>query len=199
MLDDRPHSYKEKLMKKILAILAVAISGTAFAADSVTVESQQISNSGSNGQHLYGLIVKKDINSTFTSDISIGQVQTENTNALSTRLEAGVTGTAPIYGIVNGYTRVGLGQRYTNTADFAYYSVEPGIAVAVPGLAGVTAKVGYRWRSAVDSSANGDQTNTMRYGVSYALSKVDTVGVRYDRVKGDFDQKVWAVNYTRGF
>jgi len=186
-------------MKKIFAILALAVTGLAFAGDSVTLESQQISNSGSNGQHLYGLIVKKDINSTFTSDISIGQVQTENTNALSTRLEAGVTGTAPIYGIVNGYTRVGLGQRYTNTADFAYYSVEPGIAVAVPGIAGVTARVGYRWRSAVDSSANGDQTNTMRYGVSYALSKVDTIGVRYDRVKGDSDQKVWAVNYTRGF
>ena len=39
----------------------------------------------------------------------------------------------------------------------------------------------------------------MRYGVSYALSNVDTVGVRYDRVNGDNNQKVWAVNYTRGF
>ena len=77
--------------------------------------------------------------------------------------------------------------------------MEPGIAIAVPRVAGLTAKVGYRWRSAFDSSANGDQTNTMRYGVSYALSKNDTVGVRYDRVNGDSTQKVWAVNYTRGF
>ena len=182
-------------MKKILAILAVAISGTAFAADSFTVESQQISNSGSNGQHLYGLNVKKDINKNFVGDIGISQVQTEGTNALSTRIEAGAT----VLGPVGLYARVATGQKYSNTADFAYYSVEPGIAIAVPRVAGLTAKVGYRWRSAFDSSANGDQTNTMRYGVSYALSKNDTVGVRYDRVNGDSTQKVWAVNYTRGF
>jgi hypothetical protein len=183
-------------MKKIFAILALAVTGLAVAGDSVTLEGQHINNVGAAAQQLYGLTVKKEINSTFAGDIGLGQVTTEGTNALSTRLEAGLTGTTPIYGIVNGYTRVALGQKYTNTTSFTYYSVEPGIAVPFGPL---TAKVGWRYRTADDSITNGDQTHTMRYGVSYAVSKVDTIGVRYDRMNGDYNQKIWAVNYTRGF
>jgi hypothetical protein len=35
--------------------------------------------------------------------------------------------------------------------------------------------------------------------LAYALSKDDTVAVKYDRVKGDNNQKTIAVAYTRGF
>jgi hypothetical protein len=193
MLDDRPHSYKEKLMKKILAILAVAISGTAFAADSVTVESQRINNAGAAAQQQYVLGVKKEF-SGFAGDLAFSNAQTEGTNALSTRIEAGAT----VAGPVGLYARVATGQKYSNTADFSYYSIEPGIAVAVPGVAGLTAKAGFRWRSAYDS-ANNDQTHTARYSLAYALSKNDTIAVKYDRVNGDNNQKNVAVAYTRGF
>ena len=193
MLDDRPHSYKEKLMKKILAILAVAISGTAFAADSVTVESQRINNAGAAAQQQYVLGVKKQF-SGFAGDLAFSNAQTEGTNALSTRIEAGAT----VAGPVGLYTRVATGQKYSNTADFSYYSIEPGIAVAVPGVAGLTAKAGFRWRSAYDS-ANNDQTHTARYSLAYAVSKIDTVAVKYDRVNGDSNQKIVSVAYTRGF
>ena len=193
MLDDRPHSYKEKLMKKILAILAVAISGTAFAADSVTVESQRINNAGAAAQQQYVLGVKKEF-SGFAGDLAFSNAQTEGTNALSTRIEAGAT----VAGPVGLYARVATGQKYSNTADFSYYSVEPGIAVAVPGVAGLTAKAGFRWRSAYDS-ANNDQTHTARYSLAYAVSKIDTVAVKYDRVNGDSNQKIVSVAYTRGF
>ena len=193
MLDDRPHSYKEKLMKKILAILAVAISGTAFAADSVTVESQRINNAGAAAQQQSVLGVKKEF-SGFAGDLAFSNAQTEGTNALSTRIEAGAT----VAGPVGLYARVATGQKYSNTADFSYYSVEPGIAVAVPGVAGLTAKAGFRWRSAYDS-ANNDQTHTARYSLAYAVSKIDTVAVKYDRVNGDSNQKIVSVAYTRGF
>jgi hypothetical protein len=193
MLDDRPHSYKEKLMKKILAILAVAISGTAFAADSVTVESQRINNAGAAAQQQYVLGVKKEF-SGFAGDLAFSNAQTEGTNALSTRIEAGAT----VAGPVGLYARVATGQKYSNTADFSYYSIEPGIAVAVPGVAGLTAKAGFRWRSAYDS-ANNDQTHTARYSLAYAVSKIDTVAVKYDRVNGDSNQKIVSVAYTRGF
>ena len=193
MLDDRPHSYKEKLMKKILAILAVAISGTAFAADSVTVESQRINNTGAAAQQQYVLGVKKQF-SGFAGDLAFSNAQTEGTNALSTRIEAGAT----VAGPVGLYTRVATGQKYSNTADFSYYSIEPGVAVAVPGVAGLTAKAGFRWRSAYDS-ANNDQTHTARYSLAYAVSKIDTVAVKYDRVNGDSNQKIVSVAYTRGF
>ena len=180
-------------MKKILAILAVAISGTAFAADSVTVESQRINNASAAAQQQYVLGVKKQF-SGFAGDLAFSNAQTEGTNALSTRIEAGAT----VAGPVGLYARVATGQKYSNTADFSYYSVEPGIAVAVPGVAGLTAKAGFRWRSAYDS-ANNDQTHTARYSLAYAVSKNDAVAVKYDRVNGDSNQKIVAVAYTRGF
>jgi hypothetical protein len=180
-------------MKKIFAILALAISGTAFAADSVTVESQRINNAGAAAQQQYVLGVKKEFG-TFAGDLAFSNAQTDGTNALSTRLEAGAT----VNGPVGLYARAAYGQKYSNTADFAYYSIEPGIAVAVPGVAGLTAKAGVRFRSAFQS-ANNDQTHTARYSLAYALSKNDTVAVKYDRVQGDSNQKVVAVAYTRGF
>jgi hypothetical protein len=182
-------------MKKIFAILALAISGTAFAADSVTVEGQHVNNAGAAAQQTYALGIKKELGGRFAGDVAFVNTQTEGTGSLTTRLEAGLTAAGPM-GL---YVRAATGQKYSNTTDFAYYSVEPGIAAAVPGVAGLTAKVGYRWRSAFDSSASGDQTHTARYSLAYALSKVDTVAVKYDRVQGDNNQKVVAVAYTRGF
>jgi hypothetical protein len=181
-------------MKKIFAILALAITGSAFAADSFTVEGQHINNAGAAAQQQYVLGVKKEF-SGFAGDLAFSNAQTEGTNALSTRLEAGAT----VAGPVGLYARAAVGQKYSNTTDFSYYSVEPGIAAAVPGVAGLTAKLGYRFRSAFDGSQNNDQTQTARYSLAYALSKDDTVAVKYDRVKGDNNQKTIAVAYTRGF
>jgi hypothetical protein len=181
-------------MKKIaIATLVLAAFG-AMAADSFTVEGQHINNAGAAAQQQYVLGVKKEF-SGFAGDLAFSNAQTEGTNALSTRLEAGAT----VNGPVGLYARAAVGQKYTNTTDFTYYSVEPGIAVAVPGVAGLTAKVGYRFRSAFDSTQNNDQTHTARYSLAYALSKEDTVALKYDRVNGDNNQKVVAVAYTRGF
>ena len=180
-------------MKKIFAILALAITGTAFAADSFTVEGQHINNAGAAAQQQYVLGVKKEFTG-FAGDLAFSNAQTEGTNALSTRLEAGAT----VAGPMGLYARAAVGQKYSNTTDFTYYSIEPGIAAAVPGVAGLTAKFGYRFRSAFESASN-DQTHTARYSLAYALSKNDTVAVKYDRVQGDSNQKVVAVAYTRGF
>jgi hypothetical protein len=179
-------------MKKIFAILALAIAGTASAADSFTVEGQHINNAGAAAQQQYVLGVKKEFTG-FAGDLAFSNAQTEGTNALSTRLEAGAT----VPGPVGLYARAAVGQKYSNTTDFTYYSVEPGIAAPI-GY-GLTAKFGYRFRSAFDGSQNNDQTQTARYSLAYALSKDDTVAVKYDRVKGDNNQKVIAVAYTRGF
>jgi hypothetical protein len=178
-------------MKKILAIVALA-TGTAFAADSFTVEGQHINNNQAAAQQQYVLGVKKEFGS-FAGDLAFSNAQTEGTNALSTRLEAGATVAGPF----GTYARAAVGQKYSNTTDFTYYSVEPGIAAPI-GY-GLTAKVGYRFRSAFDSVQNNDQTHTMRYALSYALNAKDSVAVKYDRVNGDNNQKIVAVAYTVGF
>jgi hypothetical protein len=182
-------------MKKLLAILAMATAGTVFAG-SFTVEGQKIDSLTSANQKQYSLSVKENITKEIAGDVSFSNTTTDGTGALTTRLEGGLTGTTQQVGPVIGYVRVAAGQRYSNTADFSYYSVEPGVMIPMGNFTG---KIGYRYRSAFDSTANGDQTNTWRAGLSYALTKKDAVGVRFDQVRGDSKQDVWAVNYTRSF
>ena len=188
-------------MKKIIATLALAlalaltISATAFA-DSVTVERQAVNNITVADQTTYQLTVKHDLNKMLAIDLGTANTQTVGTHALSTRIEAGLIATAPTVGKVTGYVRGAVGEKYTNTGNFAYYSIEPGVSMPVGP---VVVKAGYRYRSATDSVLNGDQTHTARVGVSYALTKNDTVGIGYDRVRGDSTQNVTKVNYSRSF
>lgn len=181
-------------MKKIAIATLALIALSAMAADSFTVEGQHINNAGAAAQQQYVLGVKKEFTG-FAGDLAFSNAQTEGTNALSTRLEAGATVSGP----VGLYVRTAVGQKYSNTTDFTYYSVEPGVTAAVPGVQGLTAKVGYRFRSAFDSSQNNDQTHTARYSLAYAVTKTDTVALKYDRVNGDNNQKIIAVAYTVGF
>jgi hypothetical protein len=182
-------------MKKILAILAMAFAGSTFAG-SVTVEGQQIDSLTGANQKQYSLSVKENLTRELTGDVSFSNTITDGTGALSSRLEAGVTGTTQQVGPVAGYIRVGAGQKFNNTGDFSYYSVEPGVLIPMGNFTG---KIGYRYRSAFDSTANGDQTHTLRTGVSYAVTKKDAVGIRFDRMRGDSKQDSVAVNYTRSF
>lgn len=181
-------------MKKIIAILSLAVSGLAMA-DSVTLQTTHVNNVGSAGQQQLALNVKHDFTSSLSGDVVFTQTQTDGTNALSNRLETGLTQTFPVLGL-KGYTRVAVGEKYSNTTAFGYYVVEPGVSMPVGPT---TVKVGVRYRSATDSGLNNDQTHTNRVSVSYPLGKSDSIAVGYDRVRGDNNQKVAAVSYTHGF
>ena len=185
-------------MKKLLAIFAIFATGSVFAA-SGTIEYQNINGvqNTPTDQNQYSLNIKENINKNFAGDLGISQTsnQTSGSDTLaSTRTELGLTGSTSMFGVAP-YVRTALGQKFTSSTNFTYYSVEPGVSVPVGP---VTAKVGYRFRNAVDT-ANNDTTRTWRAGVSYDLTAKDTIGVRYDRMRGDSNQNIVAVNYTRGF
>jgi hypothetical protein len=187
-------------MKKIFAILAMITSGSVFAA-SATIEYQNLNgvqNTPADQQRI-SLSVKEAINSNFTGDVNFSNTwnNTSTSDALnSTRLEGGLTGTVPVYSSLRGYTRVAVGQKFTTTTNFTYYSVEPG--VSLPLGAGFTANAGYRFRNAFDTG-NNDTTRTWRTLVNYEINKGNSVGVGYDSQRGDSNQNIFRVNYTRGF
>jgi hypothetical protein len=187
-------------MKKLLALVAILATGSVFAA-SGTIEYQDINgvNNTPTDQNQYSLTVKESINKNFVGDLGISQTtnKTSGSDTLtSTRTEAGLTGSTSMFGVAP-YVRTAIGQKFSSTTNFTYYSVEPGVAVPVAST-GITAKVGYRFRNAVDT-ANNDTTRTWRAGLSYDLTAKDTIGVRYDKMRGDTNQNIVAVNYTRGF
>ena len=184
-------------MKKILAIVTLTISSSVFAG-SVTMEGMKLNTIAGNDQRNTNFTVSEDLNKTLSIHTQLSSTQTDNTNAVSTRLEAGVTATTTLVGTVKGYSKLAIGEKYSSSGQFTYFSVEPG--VIVPLNQQVTARVGYRYRSAVNNAnINNDTTDTVRIGLTYALSKRDALGVRYDRVTGDARQDGYALFYTRGF
>lgn len=174
----------------------MAFAGFVSAA-SVTLEGQdQLGDKGAKNSTNYQVSVKESINNTFAGDVSFTNYQQQATDVLSTRLEAGVTG-ALSFGPAGVYTRVAVGEKYTNGANFGYYSVEPGVTYT---LGKATAKVGFRYRTAmVDPNVYNDTTDTVRAGLSYALTKKDSIGLRYDRVRGDSQNHSYNLSYTRSF
>jgi len=184
-------------MKKVFATVALLAATGLANAVSVTVEGQlQQGHRGARDSDNYSLSVKESINKTFAADLGFTAYQQDGTKALSNRLEAGVTGTVPV-GPVNLYTRVAVGEKFNNGSDFEYYSVEPGVTYTM--FDKLTARVGYRFRNGFGANGNLDTTHTARAGVSYAVTKKDTVGVRYDQVRGDAFNHSVNFAYTRSF
>jgi long-subunit fatty acid transport protein len=184
-------------MKKIVTIAALMAATTFATAASVTIEGQfQQGHRGARDSDNYALSVKESINKAFTADIGFTAYQQDGTKALSNRLEVGLTGTRPV-GPVNLYTRVAVGEKFTNGTDFGYYSVEPGVVYNFTNK--LSGKVGYRFRNGFGDNGNLDTTHTARAGVNYAVTKVDSIGVRYDQVRGDSFNHSVNFAYTRSF
>jgi len=185
-------------MKKILTVLfALAITGSAFAG-SVSIEGASLNTIGGKDQMNSNFTLSETVNKTFSVHTQLSSTQTDTTNAVSTRLEVGGTATAPLFGPVTGYTKVALGEKFSTSGHFTYYSIEPGFTV--PVTSNLTAKVGYRYRTAAENAnLNKDTTDTVRLGLTYAITKKDAVGFRFDRITGDSRQDGYNVFYTRSF
>ena len=185
-------------MKKILAILATTVSGFVYAASATLEYSDLTGVNGTANSSVYQMVISENINKNFVGGLSMSQTVKESNGALSSsRTEARVTGKTTI-GLFSPYTRLAVGQKFTSETNFSYYSIEPGVSAPL-GNTGLTARLGYRYRAAFDSAAYADTTNTWRLGMSYAVTKQDTVGIRYDQVRGDTNQNAVAFNYTRNF
>ena len=186
-------------MKKHIIAAAIAFATAGAFAQSVTVDVQnQRPDSGADHQKQIGLKVDMPVNKLLTVDGLVQTQQTDSTNKLASRVEVGLTAKTQLVGPIDAYGRLGLGEKATSGSDrFSYHSEEVGVIynTALPGL---KAKVGYRWRDAF-TDGRGDKSETTRFAVSYALTKQDTVGVRYDVIRGDSPAKASALFYTRSF
>jgi hypothetical protein len=193
-------------MKKIVAILALALTTSAFA-DKIIIEARDAQGATTSGPHTsgttstdqyqYKLTYAKDVDPNWQVDYSIIAVQTQSTELTAgSRIEAGAMYKNRIGGLPV-YLRGGYGLKTTTTANFAYYSVEPGVMIPMGNFTG---RVGYRWRDAVDPAATrADETRTWRYGLGYNVTKDSSVWLRYDKMRGDTAQNVTFVAFEHKF
>ena len=192
-------------MKKIIAILAMATISSGVFAASATIEYENINGiqNTPTDQRNVNLTVRENINANFVGDVQLSNTANVGSNgtsdaASSFRAETGLTG---LYNVPYAtlYTRIAVGQKYSTSTNFTYYSVEPGVIVPF-GTTGLSGKVGYRFRTAMNNeNVYNDTTDTLRVGLAYDITKKDQVAIRFDRIRGDAQQNAWNFNYTRGF
>ena len=89
-----------------------------------------------------------------------------------------------------------LGEKVTSSTNFSHYAIDAGYKF--PLGAGFTADVGGRYRNAFDT-ANNFETTRAHVAVGYALTKQDSVAVRWSRTWGDEEKDAVRLQYTRSF
>lgn len=180
-------------MKKILFVLLLS-AGVANATPSIVTEyhiSENLNSGATSSVYLVG--GSKEINKNLRGDILTVTSQADVTGALVQRIEGGLTYRPTTW----SYVRTAVGQRFSNTGNNTYYSVEPGLTHSIDQF---RFRVGYRVRNAIDTSSYNNQfEKTMRYRIGYAVTKVDTVNFGIDRTNGDVNSRAVVFNYTHQF
>lgn len=186
-------------MKKFTLATILALSALTATAAEVRLEAQDANGQGTTAsQTVYEFGFKEAITKNFAGDIAVKNYRTNNTDILSTRYEAGLTGSVPV-GPVSAYTRVAVGEKFVSgSGGFSYYAVEPGVSVPVALFSGTTVSLGYRFQDTfADNKA--DTTRTWRGKLGYDLDKSNTVYVGYDQQRGDSQQNITKVGYVHRF
>lgn len=179
------------MSKFLLAVLLAVTAVSARAEDSrnfahvqYTFRDTVAGQSGDTNRQGVNFTVGRRVTDSVTIDLG-EQFRTEKLNsdngANTTRLEAGATYQYGLTSDVALYARGATGYKFTTNQDYAYYSVEPGVKVAVTG--DLSVRAGYRFRDSYSDTYN-EKTNTVRFGAEYTVAKDQTVTLGIDRSYG---------------
>lgn len=91
-----------------------------------------------------------------------------------------------------------LGEKLSSSHKFTHYAVDAGFKFPIVGS--LSGDVGVRYRNAFDT-VNLYQSTRPHVILAYALTKQDTVAVRYSQSYGDVgeEKNAWRFSYTRSF
>ena len=120
----------------------------------------------------------------------------DTTKVAINRLEAGTSLLLPTGTAITPYVRTGLGIKTIGGNQFAYYSAEPGVRMAIgPG----TARLGWRYRNAVDADQYNDNTRAWRAVYVLHMSKTLDLNFAYESVRGDANYNGVMTGFTVRF
>jgi len=188
-----------KLVK--LAVLSLAVIAGAANAQSkgyTSFEYYDEHNRATDADNIAGAVVvgiKTPDNWDYSLKASGSQAELGN-GSISSAVETRIRKNFPkALGIFSPWVGIRLGESIKSSEHFSYYAAEGG--VKFPLFGDLSGDVGYRYRDAF----NHDTYRTDRvYGlVSYALTKQDSVALRFSRSYGDEEKDAWRLSYTRSF
>ena len=180
-------------MKKISFILAsLVISASAMAQGYASLEYSDESNRLTGAENIKeGLVIG---NKTGGVDYSIKMENSQTEIGSGSITQALEVRARKSLGAV--YVGARLGERITSSTHFSYYAIDSG--VKFPLVAGFTGDVGARYRNAFESGKLYETTRA-HVAVGYALTKQDSVAVRWSRSFGDEEKDAVRLQYTRSF
>jgi opacity protein-like surface antigen len=185
---------------KILAVCAVLVTGVANAQSRgyTSLEYYDETNRATKADNIAGAVVvglKAPDNWDYSLKASGSQAELGN-GTISSAVETRIRKSFPnMIGSLTPWVGIRVGESIKSTEHFSYYAAEGG--VKFPLFGNFSGDVGYRYRDAF----NHDAFRTDRvYGlVSYALTKQDSVALRFTRSYGDEEKDAYRLSYTRSF
>jgi hypothetical protein len=147
-------------------------------------------NHSENKQNTIGIRTK--IADNLFADFGYGNDIGLVSNVKTLRTEAGLSTTYKQL-----FARVSVGEKKVDRVQgIYYYTAEAG--VAIPLTESITTKVSFRARDAFNN-VDKDHSNTMRYAISYRLTKQDILELGYDNLKGHGGSNITTYKYIRNF
>lgn len=184
---------------KLLAVAAVMVAGVAQAETKGFVRYEIYNEENVNTKatnQAYAVVPGVVIDKTWELSAQFRSAQPEFGNgAITNGIEARVTRLFSL-GSLTPYVSLRAGQVMKATEDFSQYNVVLGTKFPVMGA--LSGDVSVRYRNAFESG-HGYQTTRPALGLNYALTKQDSVGVRFARSYGDEEKEQWRMTYTRSF
>jgi hypothetical protein len=186
-------------MKKVFAILALALTGSAFAGSGgvgFEFERERGNDSPNTFENTVSVAPYYKFDNDIKADIKFYASREDGDKTIENKVEARIQKMWEVFPKTKLGARVSIGEKFTSTKDFAYYTFEPKASYALTNA--LSLQAAYRYRNAFDTD-NNYQTRTTKLGFDYALTKNDEVGVRYLMKRGDSNTNGIEFAYTRGF
>jgi hypothetical protein len=186
-------------LAKILAVVTLLVAGAAQAGGYADVQYYQEENRNTNKENIkYALTAGYKSTDAWDYSIKLETSQTEVGNgSISEGVEVRVRKGLEL-GVLKPYVGVRLGEKIGSSSHFSHYAFDVG--TKFPLIGSLNGDIGYRYRNAFQTE-NGYQSNRYHAALAYALTKQDTVAVRYSQAYGDTaeEKNSWRFTYSRSF
>ena len=185
-------------MKKFILIMMLLTSKNIIAQDyyGKIFFGQQNGKDGKQDATEGGFTLGLKFNSNISTEIKATHKQ-NNTKGFSTRIGVGIIGKVKLFDDLSAYTRVGSGNKKTNTKIFNFWAITPGLKYKINDKWSL--KGGVRFRDAFDTDKYRDYTKTYKVGLGYKLTEWRSLSIGFKRKVGDSEYNAIGIGYGLSF